>query len=106
MTALPMPDERLLRHFPEATTLAVLDAALAATELDLGEEHPAAVTTAFFTAAGHRRLEPGVGVADDCQIGRPRLGVQLRHHRALLHFVTVSLDADVKGFLPEAGRDF
>ena len=41
MIALPMPDERLLRHFPEASTLAVLDAALAATELDIGEEHPA-----------------------------------------------------------------
>jgi hypothetical protein len=36
-----MPDHRLLQHFPEATTLAVLDAALAATELTLGEEHPA-----------------------------------------------------------------
>ncbi len=41
MIALPMPDHRLLRHFPEASTLAVLDAALAATELGLGEEHPA-----------------------------------------------------------------
>lgn len=41
MITLPMPDERLLRHFPEASTLAVLDAALAATELGIGEEHPA-----------------------------------------------------------------
>jgi hypothetical protein len=47
MTALPMPDERLLHHFPEATTLAVLDAALAATELELGEEHPAAEAMLF-----------------------------------------------------------
>lgn len=41
MTDLRMPDQRLLQHFPEATTLALLDAALAATELTLGEEHPA-----------------------------------------------------------------
>lgn len=41
MTVLPMPDERLLLHFPEATTLALLDAALAATQLAVGEEHPA-----------------------------------------------------------------
>lgn len=41
MTQIPMPDHRLLQHFPEATTLAILDAALAATELTLGEEHPA-----------------------------------------------------------------
>ena len=36
-----MPDHRLVRHFPEASTLSILDAALAATELALGEEHPA-----------------------------------------------------------------
>lgn len=47
MIALPMPDERLLRHFPEATTLALLDAALAATQLALGEEHPAAEALLF-----------------------------------------------------------
>jgi hypothetical protein len=47
MIALPMPDQRLLRHFPEGTTLAVLDAALAATELALGEEHPAVEALLF-----------------------------------------------------------
>lgn len=47
MIDLRMPDQRLLQHFPEATTLAVLDAALAATELTLGEEHPAVETLLF-----------------------------------------------------------
>lgn len=42
MTAARMPDPGLLRHFPEATLLAVLDAALLATELALREEHPTA----------------------------------------------------------------
>lgn len=41
MIDLHMPDQSLLQHFPEAPTLAVLDAALAATELALGQEHPA-----------------------------------------------------------------
>jgi hypothetical protein len=41
VNVLPMPGHRLLSHFPEATTLAILDAVLAATELALGEEHPA-----------------------------------------------------------------
>jgi hypothetical protein len=36
-----MPEQPLLRHFPEAVTLAVLDTALAATELAMGEENPA-----------------------------------------------------------------
>ncbi len=41
MVTVAMPDPHLLRHFPEATTLAVLDAALVAAELALREEHPA-----------------------------------------------------------------
>lgn len=43
MTALltvTMPDERLLHRFPEAATLAVLEAALAAAETTLRAEHP------------------------------------------------------------------
>ena len=40
MITVDMPDPRILRHFPEAPTLAVLDAALAAVELALREEHP------------------------------------------------------------------
>lgn len=36
-----MPGHRLRSHFPEATTLAILDASLMATELALGDEHPA-----------------------------------------------------------------
>jgi len=40
MITVAMPDPRLLRHFPEAPTLAVLDAALVAAELALREEHP------------------------------------------------------------------
>ena len=36
-----MPDEGVLHHFPEAASLAVLEAALAAVELALREEHPA-----------------------------------------------------------------
>lgn len=47
MISIPMPDERLRRHFPEATTLALLDAALAATQLEMGEEHPAAEALLF-----------------------------------------------------------
>jgi hypothetical protein len=41
MTTIVMPDQRVLRHFPEAPALAVLDAALVAVELVLREEHPA-----------------------------------------------------------------
>lgn len=40
MISVPMPDPRWLAHFPEATVLAVLDAALVAVELALREEHP------------------------------------------------------------------
>jgi hypothetical protein len=40
MITVDMSDPRILRHFPEATTLAVLDAALVAVELALREEHP------------------------------------------------------------------
>jgi hypothetical protein len=40
MITVDMPDPRILRHFPEAPTLAVLDAALIAVELVLREEHP------------------------------------------------------------------
>jgi hypothetical protein len=40
MITITMPDPRVLRHFPEATNLAVLDAALVAVELALREEHP------------------------------------------------------------------
>lgn len=36
-----MPDDGVLHHFPEAASLAVLEAALAAVELALREEHPA-----------------------------------------------------------------
>ena len=36
-----MPDEGVLHHFPEAASLAVLEAALPAVELALREEHPA-----------------------------------------------------------------
>jgi hypothetical protein len=38
--SIDMPDPRVLRYFPEAPTLAVLDAALVAVELALREEHP------------------------------------------------------------------
>ncbi|MCC6215313.1 MAG: hypothetical protein IT376_10615 [Polyangiaceae bacterium] len=40
MITVTMPDERVLHHFPEAATLAVLDAALAAAESALRAEHP------------------------------------------------------------------
>lgn len=40
MTTVTMPDQRVLYHFPEAATLAVLDAALAATDSVLRAEHP------------------------------------------------------------------
>ena len=42
MTSIQMPEPHLLRHFPEATVLAVLDAALVAVELALRDEHPTA----------------------------------------------------------------
>lgn len=41
MSVLRRPHQHWLHHFPEATTLAVLDAALAATELAINEQHPA-----------------------------------------------------------------
>jgi hypothetical protein len=37
---IAIPDERILHHFPEAATLAVLEAALAAAETALRAEHP------------------------------------------------------------------
>lgn len=40
MVTFAIPDERVLHHFPEAATLAVLDAALAAAESALRAEHP------------------------------------------------------------------
>ncbi len=40
VTTIMMPDERALRLFPEAAALAVLEAALAAAELALRDEHP------------------------------------------------------------------
>jgi hypothetical protein len=40
MASIPLPDSTVLHHFPEAATLALLDAALAATELTLRAEHP------------------------------------------------------------------
>lgn len=39
---IAMPDERVLHHFPEAASLAVLDAALVAVETVLRVEHPTA----------------------------------------------------------------
>jgi hypothetical protein len=41
MTSISMPNPQLLHHFPEATVLALLDAALCAAELSLRNEHPA-----------------------------------------------------------------
>jgi hypothetical protein len=41
MVTIPLPDPAVLHHFPEAATLALLDAALAAVELALRSEHPA-----------------------------------------------------------------
>ena len=40
VVTIAMPDERVLHHFPEAATLAVLDAALVAAEVALRAEHP------------------------------------------------------------------
>ena len=40
VVTIAMPDERVLHHFPEAATLAVLDAALVAAEIVLRAEHP------------------------------------------------------------------
>ena len=47
MPAISMPEPHLLHHFPEASTLVVLEAALAATELALAQEHPAAEELLF-----------------------------------------------------------
>jgi hypothetical protein len=40
MVNIPLPDPTALHHFPEAATLALLDAALAAVEMTLRAEHP------------------------------------------------------------------
>ena len=40
MITIAMPDARVQHHFPEAATLALLDAALTATELSLRVAHP------------------------------------------------------------------
>ena len=40
MVNIPLPEPIVLHHFPEAATLALLDAALAAVELTLRAEHP------------------------------------------------------------------
>ena len=49
MTTIAMPDPQLLDLFPEAAALAVLDAALAATELVLRAEHPTVDDVPFDT---------------------------------------------------------
>jgi hypothetical protein len=41
MVTIPLPHPAVLHHFPEAVTLALLDAALAAVEMALRTEHPA-----------------------------------------------------------------
>lgn len=41
MITVAMPDARVQHHFPEAATLALLDAALTAAELSLRVAHPA-----------------------------------------------------------------
>jgi hypothetical protein len=41
MVTIPLPDPIVLHQFPEAATLALLDAALAAVEMALRAEHPA-----------------------------------------------------------------
>jgi hypothetical protein len=41
MITIAMPDARVQHHFPEAITLALLDAAATATELSLRVAHPA-----------------------------------------------------------------
>ena len=41
MVTIPLPHPSVLHHFPEAATLAILDAALAAVEMTLRAEHPA-----------------------------------------------------------------
>jgi hypothetical protein len=41
MLSIPLPDPTVVHHFPEATALALLDAALAVVELSLRAEHPA-----------------------------------------------------------------
>jgi hypothetical protein len=41
MVTIPLPHPSVLHHFPEAATLALLDAALAAVEMTLRAEHPA-----------------------------------------------------------------
>jgi hypothetical protein len=41
MVNIPLPEPTVLHHFPEAATLALLDAALAAVEMTLRAEHPA-----------------------------------------------------------------
>lgn len=40
MVTIPLPDPAVLHRFPEAATLALLDAALAAVEITLRAEHP------------------------------------------------------------------
>jgi hypothetical protein len=41
MVTIRLPHPSVLHHFPEAATLALLDAALAAVEMALRAEHPA-----------------------------------------------------------------
>jgi hypothetical protein len=68
-----MPDQDVLRHFPEATTLAVLDAALVAVELALREEHPDRRQLFLPVNDNYscRSLEPGVGTS---RISEPGFG--------------------------------
>ena len=47
LLSIALPDQRTLCHFPESSTLSVLDAALAAAELSLLTEHPGALDLPF-----------------------------------------------------------
>jgi len=83
-----MPDQDVLRHFPEATTLAVLDAALVAVELALREEHPAIddvpldpehdISSAFLTA--HLILTRAVELRDLVHLYSAAIHRAVRYH--------------------------
>jgi len=88
VVTVAMPDQDVLRHFPEATTLAVLDAALVAVELALREEHPTVddvpldpehdISSAFLTA--HLILTRAIELRDLVHIYSAAIHRSVRFH--------------------------
>lgn len=91
MIGLRMPEPHLLHRFPESTTLAVLDAALAATQLTLGAEYPAIEDLIFDPS---REVPPTLLTAHLLMARTSELRDMLRLYSAAVHRAIGPLHSD------------